>query len=292
MSQNSAQSERLRQFIEHTGMSVSQFGKQCGFASSSTLHNVISLGKSPSQKVLDKIINRFPQLNYDWVVLGYGEMIVKGFQNREVSAGSLQKSTQASFGTIQESMSDHDFSLNELAKRVDKAINRVDTMSEFLVGAAKAYTEKQVLMEKLFFEKVDNKINEVDQHVAQLFHMLNQRDEEGREEEDRRIEKLDDQRRELREKDAEILFKQFDRLSRKIKQHLDETKEAQKGMIQDRIDDARLNLRNDLKAEAQNILSQSLEALQLGFAQIDTNSDKRYSEALVKLGVMEKHKKD
>ena len=56
MSNSSAQSDRLKGFIEYTGMSVSQFGKQCDFASSSTLHNVISLGKTPSQKVLDKII--------------------------------------------------------------------------------------------------------------------------------------------------------------------------------------------------------------------------------------------
>ena len=62
---------------------------------------------------------------------------VKGFQNKEVTADSLQKSTQASFGTIQQSMSDHDFSLNELAKRVDKAINRVDSISEFLIDAGR-----------------------------------------------------------------------------------------------------------------------------------------------------------
>ena len=172
MSNSSAQSERLKEFIEHTGMSVSQFGKQCDFPSSSTLHNVISLGKRPSQKVLDKIITRFPQLNYDWVVLGYGEMIVKGFDNKPVSADSLQKSTQASFGTIQQSMSDHDFSLNELAKSVEKAINRVDSIAQYVVESAKSSLEKQELMKDLFFEKVDNKMLEIDQLVAQLFSLI------------------------------------------------------------------------------------------------------------------------
>lgn len=237
MSKISPQSDRLKEFIDYTGMSVSQFGKQCDFASSSTLHNVISLGKTPSQKVLDKIITRFPQLNYDWVVLGYGEMIVKGFDNKPVSADSLQKSTQASFGTIQQSMSDHDFSLNELAKAVREAITRVDTMSAIVVEAAKTSLEKQELLEKLFFEKVDNKMLEVDKHVAQLFHLLNERDREQKADEDKRIKRLDIERRELREKDMKVLFDQFDRLSRKTKQHLDQNREIQKALIHDRLDD-------------------------------------------------------
>jgi len=237
MSNSSAQSDRLKEFIDHTGMSVSQFGKQCDFPSSSTLHNVISLGKRPSQKVLDKIITRFPQLNYDWIVLGYGEMIVKGFDNKPVSADSLQKSTQASFGTIQQSMHDHDFSLNELAKSVEKAITRVDTISQFLIQAAESSVEKQALIEKLFFEKVDNKILEVDKHVAQLFHVLRERDQEARESEDKRIDRLDLQRREQRQKDMKILFDQFDRLSTKTKEHLDLNAERQKTLIQEKIDE-------------------------------------------------------
>ena len=237
MSNSSAQSERLKEFIEHTGMSVSQFGKQCDFPSSSTLHNVISLGKRPSQKVLDKIITRFPQLNYDWVVLGYGEMIVKGFDNKPVSADSLQKSTQASFGTIQQSMSDHDFSLNELAKSVEKAINRVDSMSQYVVESAKTSLEKQELMKDLFFEKVDNKMLEIDQLVAQLFSLIKERDQEARDLEDKRIERLDTQRREITEKNTKILFDQFTRLSSEIQNHLDQNRESQKALIQDRLDD-------------------------------------------------------
>ena len=237
MSNSSAQSDRLKGFIEYTGMSVSQFGKQCDFASSSTLHNVISLGKTPSQKVLDKIITRFPQLNYDWVVLGYGEMIVKGFDNKPVSADSLQKSTQASFGNIQDSLSNHDFSLNELAKAVEKAITRVDTMSEFVIEAAKSSLDKQDLMEKLFFERVDNKILEVDQNVTKLFAVLKDRDQEARQLEDNRIETLDRQRREVKLKDMQILFDQFDRLSKKTKDHLDLNAERQKTLIQEKIDE-------------------------------------------------------
>lgn len=269
MEEKSPQSKRLQEFVDLTGYSVNEFAKQCLIPSTRTLTRILTDGGKPSPKILDKIIKRFPQLNHDWVVLGYGEMIVKGFENKPVSADSLQKSTQASFGTIQQSMSDHDFSLNELAKIVEKAIVRVDTMSQFAIEAAKNSIDKQVLMEKLFFEKVDNKIKEVDEHVTQLFYALDKRDQETRDLENKRIETLDMQRRKIQEKDFDKLFQEFDRLSSKTKKYLDDASE---------------NLHRDLT-----------EALQSGFESIKEKSNentKKAMEALAKgLGTMKTHKK-
>ena len=117
----SPQSKRLKEFINTTGMSITEFGKQCQIPSSSSLHNVIALGKPPSTKLLDKIILRFPQLNYDWVLLGYGEMIVKGLQNQP-SVDSVQKSRDASYDNIQEYLQNHDYALNYLANKIEKAL--------------------------------------------------------------------------------------------------------------------------------------------------------------------------
>ena len=280
MEEKSPQARRLQEFVDLTGYSVNEFAKQCLIPSTRTLTRILTDGGKPSPKILDKIIKRFPQLNHDWVVLGYGEMIVKGFENREVTAESLQKSTQSSFGNIQESLANHDYSLNELAKRVEKAISRVDTISDFLTQAAKSQLEKQILMEKLFFEKVENKMLEIDDHVTQLVFNLRERDREAREKEDERIKELDRQRRDMIEKDFSQLFKEFDRLSSKTKIYLD---------------DARENLHRDLKMEAQNILSQSLEALSAGFESVKEKSNENTQKAMQALaeglGTMRKHKK-
>lgn len=280
MEEISAQSARLKQFIEHTGMTVSQFGKQCGFASASTLHNVIAVGKTPSQKVLEKIINRFPQLNYDWIVLGYGEMIVKGFQNREVSADSLHKSTQSSFGTIQDSLVNHDFSLNELAKRVEQALVRVDTISEFLSSTAKQVLESQQKAQELIFEKVDNKIAAIDALMSQLIFNLKDKEEETRKAEDERITRLDGQRREIWTRELDRLYNEFESLSRKTKNHLDQSRET---------------LTKELKAEANLILTSALEALQKGFQDVIDNSKEVNRQAIETfkpvLGELTKNKK-
>ena len=72
----SPQSERIKKFVAKTGYSFNAFRKQCGINSPSTMHTIITEGKVPSSKVLDKIIKRFPMLSKDYIVLGVGDMML------------------------------------------------------------------------------------------------------------------------------------------------------------------------------------------------------------------------
>lgn len=118
----SPQSKRLKTFINETGLSYSEFARQCKIPQTRSITAICSDGKVPTTKLLEKIINRFPQLNYDWVVLGYGEMIVRGMQKQPASSNSLKKSRDASYENIQVYLENHDYALNYLANKVEKAI--------------------------------------------------------------------------------------------------------------------------------------------------------------------------
>lgn len=118
----SPQSQRLKAFIQETGMSVTEFGNQCKIKSSSSLHGIVSEGKAPSSKVLDKIITRFPALNYDWVILGYGEMIIPGMTKQPASGTSVLKSKGAAFQQISDKQIETSFGINELALKVEQAM--------------------------------------------------------------------------------------------------------------------------------------------------------------------------
>ena len=118
----SPQSQRLKTFIKETGFSYSEFARQCKIPQPRSITSICSDGKVPTAKILEKIIKRFPQLNYDWVFLGYGEMIVKGIQNQPTDAHSLQKSMDASYENIQEYLENHDYALNYLANKIEKAL--------------------------------------------------------------------------------------------------------------------------------------------------------------------------
>jgi len=111
----SDQSKRLAIFVEQTGMSLLEFGKQCGIKSPRTMTQIIKDGSIPSTKVLDKIVNRFPGLNKDWVSLGYGKMIIEGYE-KHPSPDSTKASTNAGFNQIKNYLENHNYSLNELGK--------------------------------------------------------------------------------------------------------------------------------------------------------------------------------
>lgn len=165
----SPQSQRLKVFIDSTGMSLTEFGKQCNIASSSSLHNVISLGKTPSAKLLDKIVNRFPQLNHDWVLLGYGEMIVKGIQNQPATPNSLQKSQAATYENIKQYLQNHDFAINELANMIKKAlIANNDTINTFHNKIANFENTIATEIDKAY-KILDKKVFEIKDEVRKEF---------------------------------------------------------------------------------------------------------------------------
>ena len=114
--------KRLDEFILSTSMNYSEFSRQCGLKHPKNILAVCRQGQQPTGKLMDKIIKRFPQLNYDWVMLGYGEMIVQGMQRQPANANSVRKSRDASYENIQQFLENHDYSLNELANRIQKAM--------------------------------------------------------------------------------------------------------------------------------------------------------------------------
>lgn len=117
--------DRLKQFIEHTNLSMNAFTKECNIKSSRTISKIVTEGAAPSSKVLEKIVFRFPQLNYDWVLMGYGEMLIQGFEKQSSSLHSQTKSTQASFKQIKQDHVDLSYQVDSITKDVSDLIKTV-----------------------------------------------------------------------------------------------------------------------------------------------------------------------
>jgi len=170
------QAQRLKEFIEDLGLAVDGFRVQCGIKSSSTLYLIINDGKRPSEKLLQKIIKRYPQLNKDWVETGVGEMYLDQFTKHNIaSTGALEASRASQFSSIEESLMNHDFAISELTKMVQKAliqnnhdINRAfKTLGELgqEVLNFKAWAEEKEKERMRFFEQAKtthfNKISDL-----------------------------------------------------------------------------------------------------------------------------------
>tara|TARA_R110002049_G_scaffold85077_1_gene216542 strand:- start:4 stop:897 length:894 start_codon:yes stop_codon:yes gene_type:complete len=226
--EKSPQSIRLDEFRKLTGYTITEFSKQCSIPSPSTLHKIITEGFTPSTKILDKIITRFPQLNHDWVVLGYGEMIVKGLQTQETSINSLEKSSESSYQYIIQALRDHDFALNETSKAIEKANEKVDMTAKLTVDTVNAYRQEQTERAVAFFDKVDTKIERGEKFVT--FELEGIRNEAKRVEIENRalIERLDHERKERNQEN-------FDKLSSKVRQHLEDSRKMLIQLIKEEI---------------------------------------------------------
>ena len=65
--------ERITKVLEYTGFSASEFADEIDVQRSSISH-IISGRNKPSLEFVTKIKNRFPELSWDWIILGTGEM--------------------------------------------------------------------------------------------------------------------------------------------------------------------------------------------------------------------------
>lgn len=62
--------ERIRQFVKHLGMTDYAFETSIGAS-----HPFVTTDSVPNGKVIKNILERFPDLNPDWLILGTGSML-------------------------------------------------------------------------------------------------------------------------------------------------------------------------------------------------------------------------
>ena len=121
----SPQALRIKEFLKLTGLTHTEFGRQCGFKSARTMQAICTNGHVPTEKALTKIVMRFPQLNYDWVLMGIGNMVNKSFV-KGPTPDSLQKSTGSSFTQINKKLAANDLAVNELGVDIAAIIKNTE----------------------------------------------------------------------------------------------------------------------------------------------------------------------
>lgn len=73
---------RIEKIMQHEHMSSGQFAIEIG-VQNSTLSHILNNRNNPSLDVLKKILNRFPEISSDWLILGQGSMFRNEFNSQE-----------------------------------------------------------------------------------------------------------------------------------------------------------------------------------------------------------------
>lgn len=260
------QAQRIIEFVELTGLTQTQFSIQCGFKSPSTMQMICTEGQSPTTKTLSKIVHRFPQLNYDWVLMGIGEMINRSFA-KAPSSKSQQRSTRATFDQISKNQSVSDLKTNELKSDVSDLMKlmkdtliltaqqngmltiKIEELQQTIKNGMDFIVEKETKRDA-FFEKMHHeemvKINLLDKKRVKT------------------IERLDTERRVNREEGQE-------KLSHKIYTYLKESRE----MLYD-------HTKNNAKNAVVEIIKHLDSALKKAKDEAVNESDEKFNKQLGK----------
>lgn len=68
--------DRLKKFIDYLGVSITVFEQQINVANGA-IYKILQGKNGVTLATLLKILERFPMLNFDWLVSGRGSMLVK-----------------------------------------------------------------------------------------------------------------------------------------------------------------------------------------------------------------------
>jgi len=74
--------ERILLLMKSFGMNPSEFADEIGVQRSSISH-ILSGRNNPSLDLVTKILNRFPEIDSNWLVLGKGSLVVKSEEKSE-----------------------------------------------------------------------------------------------------------------------------------------------------------------------------------------------------------------
>ena len=115
---------RLQGLINALNLNPRSFAIELGYEQATTIYNIIKRQSNPSRSTLDKICNRFPQVNREWLLTGQGTM----FNTPTASSDDLTVTAKQVLDRL-EPMLKNDF--KKIAKEIEEIHEKI-TSIEFL----------------------------------------------------------------------------------------------------------------------------------------------------------------
>lgn len=180
--ENLTTNDRIKHLISFKQLSISSFSREIGLINGVTISKIINQNRKPSSKTIGRIIKAFPDINYDWLINGEGEMLKNNISNSKSS--QIQEDLTVTTKQIQDFMiARYD---NGIADRIEKSIVQshkdlqnflmlgksdvmvmLDDHSESILNKMKYYDIKVKQMEEAYNLAI-NKINKLGNIVDKI----------------------------------------------------------------------------------------------------------------------------
>lgn len=150
--------ERITEIIEYSGFSASEFADEIDVQRSNISH-IASGRNKPSLDFLIKIKDRFPELQWDWMIKGEGEMTVS---KKEVNDDQPSENV-APLPDLFSLIDDENFGKTESEDKVQKEIPRESFKPEPITIHEKISDSKQLANKenKNIIQTVENQENKI-----------------------------------------------------------------------------------------------------------------------------------
>ena len=89
--------DRILKIIRHYNLSITEFSREIGLNSAATIQKIITYKRKASPKTTGKILNRFPNIEYDWLITGQGDMI----KRKETSSNNVIEQDEMTVTALQ-----------------------------------------------------------------------------------------------------------------------------------------------------------------------------------------------
>ena len=191
--ENLTTNDRIKHLISFKQLSISSFSREIGLINGVTISKIINQNRKPSSKTIGRIIKAFPDINYDWLVNGEGDMI-KGketssnnvIEQDEMTVTALQvtkylnKFYPESSNTVEQKLSklidsNHLHVLqflhngkNEIEKVISRGFDSIENRAIKIQEKSEISREKFLVAHKQTLEKVASLEKEIDKKVKQM----------------------------------------------------------------------------------------------------------------------------
>ena len=177
-------SERISRLLAENSLTLADFCKKIGLNSTTTIAKIVSENRKPSSKTIGRIINAYPNINYEWLTTGKGEMKTGSNQLAEIKEDDLTVTAKQILKKLEEDRIHYDLTrkemnevnfkqmfdkFNDLENRVQSfAVQASSTVNEKLNKLAKNYNDSYlVALEKIL--RIEQDLENINTFMAQAF---------------------------------------------------------------------------------------------------------------------------
>lgn len=149
--------ERISEIINYSQLSASEFADEIEVQRSNISH-ITSGRNKPSLDFLMKINERFPELQWDWLILGKGEMLKT--EEKEPVAEKPQTTFIPDLFSL---INDENFGITESEDKVSKEISReIDISVQIPEKENRADSQRlEIEDKKILSQSIENQINKI-----------------------------------------------------------------------------------------------------------------------------------